>query len=368
MPATLLTVDVSKKHVAGGGRNVPGLADEPLELGALSDAFQALGGDPRVRVVAALATAEDGRASFTELFEATDVETTAGFAYHLRQLDGQFVRSVVDDADDAGDAGDGDPEEGYALTDAGRRVARAIATGAYTDSVEIDAIPLDDACPLCRSDDGLQATVDDNVTTVACTDCGRDVLALPFPPSGYATRDPETVPDAVDRHHRRRIASHVDGVCPDCGGPATSTVEPLAAAEGDPTEHHRVRVAFACDACGATASTPLSLAVLHHPAVVAAYHEHGVDVRDRPLWTVGADWRERVLSTDPWSVRATMETPNDDEDDDDDDDVLAAYVGADATVVHVEELDEQEAPARITADAPDDGTGEDATGEDGTPA
>jgi hypothetical protein len=201
------------------------------------------------------------------------------------------------------------------------------------------------------------------------------VLALPFPPSGYATRDPEDVPAAVDRHHRRRVASYGDGVCPDCGGPATARVEPAPAAADDPDvpddpiDHHRVRVAFACDACGGTLACPLSLALLDHPAVVAAYHERGVDVRDRPLWTVGADWRERVLSVDPWCVRATMEHPDDDDEDDDPDDVLAAYVGRDATVVDVADLTDA-GDDRITADVSDDAAdaSDDAPVDDGTPA
>lgn len=37
-------------------------------------------------------------------------------------------------------------------------------------------------------------------------------------------------------------------------------------------------------------------------AVVSFYHDHGVDVRDRPIWNVGAEWRERLASTDPWCV------------------------------------------------------------------
>ncbi|NHN40594.1 ArsR family transcriptional regulator [Halorubellus sp. JP-L1] len=355
-------------------------------MDATSDAFQALAGDPRVRVLAALAGAPDGRATFTELFEATDVDTTAGFAYHLRQLDDRFVRKIPEDD------GDGDA---YALTDAGRRVARAIEAGAYTDRVDEDPVPLDEDCPLCADPVGLHASVADNVTRVACTACGRDVLALPFPPSGYATRDPETVPEAVDRHHRRRIASFADGVCPDCGAPASGRVEsaPNApdeasggpdevadaanAADADPVERHAVRASFACDACSADLSCPLSFVLLDHPAVVAAYHERGVDVRDRPLWTVGVDWRERVLNDDPWCVRTTLRNPNDDDDDDEDDDrdLLAAYVGRDCTVVDVTRLDDAadagvsaEDDGRITADAANDDAADESTADDGTAA
>jgi len=58
---------------------------------APSEAFGALAGETRTAVVRALADVADPLA-FSGLFERTDEETTAGFAYHLRQLTGQFVR------------------------------------------------------------------------------------------------------------------------------------------------------------------------------------------------------------------------------------------------------------------------------------
>jgi hypothetical protein len=354
------------------------------------DAFKSLAGTPRVRVLEALATAPDGRLTFTECFEATDVDTTAGFAYHLRQLTGSFVRKVPASEDDATatrEPADVDAPDRYELTDAGRRVARAVVAGAYTESVDSEPVALDDDCPICGDSEGLHATVADNVTRVACDACDRDVLALPFPPTGYATRDPERVPDAVDRHHRRRIASFADGICPDCGGPATGRVEPVTDAERPGSDDDAeqpdfdaaaadsvpVRARFACGACTATLACPVSLALLDHPAVVAAYHDHGVDVRDRPLWTVGVDWRERVLSTEPWCVRATLQNPTDDDDDDDGSrDVLAAYVGRDLTVVDTDRLDAAEATSAdeggITANADDGDATDDASPEDGTPA
>ncbi|MFC6953340.1 DUF7351 domain-containing protein [Halorubellus litoreus] len=333
----------------------------------------------------------------TDVDEATDVDTTAGFAYHLRQLTDAFVRKVPasdaaadgdDAASDQGSTADADEPDRYELTDAGRRVARAVAAGTYTASVDTEPVALDDDCPICGDPEGLHATVADNVTRVGCDACERDVLALPFPPSGYATRDPERVPDAVDRHHRRRIASFADGVCPDCGGSATGHVEPVdeddrngvagtdTSADADTDEPLGVRARFACEACTATLACPVSLALLDHPAVVAAYHDHGVDVRERALWTVGVDWRERVLSTDPWCVRATLRDPTDDDPDGGPRDVLAAYVGRDLTVVDTDRLDAAGASAAdaaaddgaITADAEDADATDDAPADDGTPA
>ena len=101
-----------------------------------SDAFGTLGSETRIGIVRTLfeAEREDGAPatrSFSALFEASDEETTTGFAYHRRQLSDAYPEKVtLDEADrDAGpDTGTNDPED-YRLAAAGRRVARAVVSG-----------------------------------------------------------------------------------------------------------------------------------------------------------------------------------------------------------------------------------------------
>lgn len=97
-------------------------ADEPGggALAASEDAFQALASDVRLAVLLALLRA-DHAPTFSELQSAADSDSSAGFAYHLRQLDGRFVRKVG---------------EGYELTQAGRRAAEAVLAGTFTDDSE----------------------------------------------------------------------------------------------------------------------------------------------------------------------------------------------------------------------------------------
>lgn len=105
--------DVDPQRV---GESTPGDADL-----APSEAFQTLASEVRVAVLVALLRAErdgDGPRSFSELQERVGSESSAGFAYHLRQLSGHFVRKTT---------------EGYELTPAGRRAARAVLTGAFTN-------------------------------------------------------------------------------------------------------------------------------------------------------------------------------------------------------------------------------------------
>ncbi|WP_435349582.1 DUF7351 domain-containing protein [Haloarchaeobius sp. HRN-SO-5] len=283
-----------------------------------SDAFQALGNETRMTVLQALVA--DGRPvtrSFSALFEATDEDTTAGFAYHLRQLVGPFVRKRAD--------------EDYELTDAGLRVARSIAAGEYTASVDRDPVSLPEPCPLC-GDAELAARVADNVTTVGCGACEHDLLELPFPPAGYATHDDDDLPAAFGRYHRHRIGSFGDGVCPTCGGDVLARIECVTdrvdeAKDGDDSDTDAppvVTARFDCGACGDRLRCPVALTVLDHPGVVAFYHDHDEDVTERPVWNVGAEWREAVLSTDPLAVRVTTHL---------DDEELALYVGRDASVV-----------------------------------
>ncbi len=320
---------------AGGVATTPGAGpDESADVlpdagSALdpSEAFAPLGNEVRVRVLAALLAPEGEERvvprtkTFSELFEASGADTTAGFAYHLRQLTDHYLREV---------------EDGYTFTDAGLRVARAIVSGAYTDSVDRDPVTVGDPCPFC-GEETLEAGGSDNTVAVSCTACGRDVLSLSFPPGGHRTHDDEALPGAFDRLHRHRVALMTRGSCPECGGASRARVEYAdaggeggeAGSDGPESDDARpVRLALDCGACGYALRCPVTLAVLDHPAVVSFYHDRGVDVRDRPIWNVGSEWTEGVLSDDPWCVRVATEL---------DGEGLALLVGADGSVVEYEE-------------------------------
>lgn len=270
-----------------------------------SEAFARLGNETRMDVLAALTDVEDGRVrpvtrGFTELFEATDEETTAGLSYHLRQLRDEYVEKT---------------DDGYRLTYAGIAVVRQIAAGTFTERFDHESIPVPDPCPFCEGD--LEATGEDNVLTVACTDCDRDVLSLPFPPGGHATHDDEGLLAAFDRHHRHRVRLLREGTCPECGG----ATEQRVSVGGRP------QAELECSACGYGVRCPVALTVLEHPAVVSLFHQHGEDVRDRPVWNVGPEWTETVLSADPVCVRVGVRVG---------DEHLSLLVGETCAIVHTE--------------------------------
>ena len=309
------------------------------------DAFAALGNGIRLRTLVALL--ESAPQSFSELAAASGADSTAGFAYHLRQLRDRYVREADADAGDRepGEYATGDGE-GYVLTDAGARIARAVRAGTYTASVDREPVSVDDACPLCGAE-ALVAAARDNTVAVACEDCGRAVLRLPLAPGGFYTHEDGALPTALSRQYRHRVGLMADGGCPECGGAVATRIEPAEGrllpdddpdgtarrddtGDGDGGGLGRALARLRCEACGYALGVPVTLSVLDHPAVVAFYHERGVDVGDRPVWNVGSEWRERVLSTDPWAVRVSTVL---------DGDGLALFVAGDGRVVGTERFD-----------------------------
>jgi len=280
---------------------------------AASEAFGALGGETRLAIVQTLA--QEAPQSFSALFDASDEDTSAGFAYHLRQLTDHFVRQR--------------PDERYELTDAGRSAARAVRAGTFTASVERDPVEVDDDCPLCGQS-ALAATVVDNTTRVGCSGCDTTLVHMSFPPSGYESHDAAQLPGALDTHYRRRIESFRDGVCPDCGGAASTRVElvdheeRLGDRRDDSDSPLRVQVVSECESCGSNTRCPVTLTLLDHPSVVSFYHDHDRDVRERPVWNVGSEWRERVVSRDPLCVVVSVRLG---------DEELICYVAGDGQVV-----------------------------------
>jgi hypothetical protein len=110
-------------RVETGGASVSGagtVGDAGGDDIAPSDAFQTLASEVRVTVLVELLGAEragETPLSFSTLQAAADADSSAGFAYHLRQLSDHFVR---------------DTDDGYVLTPAGRRAARTVVDGTFT--------------------------------------------------------------------------------------------------------------------------------------------------------------------------------------------------------------------------------------------
>ncbi|WP_121821749.1 DUF7351 domain-containing protein [Halostella salina] len=280
-------------------------ADGVVERVSADDAFGLLGDDTRLGVLRALSEA-DGPLGFADLRAAAGVEDSGQFNYHLDRLVGQFVAKN---------------EDGYLLTPAGRRVVGAVLAGQYTKGVESDPVAVDAACPHC--DGTLAANFDEWNVRIACDDCDRNVIRLGVPPGAFEEYPRPEWPRVAERWTRREFGRFVDGFCPNCHGPTTSTLE--RSPEGV-LDTYPFGVRYVCDRCGTGMFANVEAHVLFRPAVVAFHYERGIDVTETPIWEL--DWavtpRAEAVAEDPLRVEVPVTV---------DGDRLRLTLDADATVV-----------------------------------
>lgn len=255
-----------------------------------ADAFSLLGDETRLEIVAALQDASpDTPVQFSTLYDRVDLRDTAQFNYHLKRLRPQFVSRS---------------DDGYDLTEAGRRIARAIAAGIYTDAPRIEPFEIDGRCYAC-DDDALWASYEDERFVIDCRGCGELVLKVSVPPSVVYGRDPEDFLEAVDDWSRLQVEQARRGVCPDCGG----AVDPSVTERVHETIPFDAVARFDCTVCGRRVMTSFGGLAYRHPAVRAFHRRRGELLEERPYWEVGqyvAGDGVRIRSRDPWRIRVSF--------------------------------------------------------------
>ncbi|WP_255168706.1 ArsR/SmtB family transcription factor [Natrononativus amylolyticus] len=236
---------------------------------ALVDAIAALGNRTRLEILLALAEAEREhrtqgyRLSFTELYNAIDVESTSQFSYHLTQLVGQFVAETPD---------------GYRLTYSGDRIVRTVLSGLYEHSRSFDAIDVDGVCVFCEKST-LAAAVDEEHFVVRCRSCESTLLTDLLPRSQTRGRSAAAVVDSVGTRIWGSRVLVAGGVCPVCYGRADAAVD--AHRSGD---RHLYTVDHTCRECRLAVHIPLEATAAFHPAAIGFFWDHGISLQDRPLW------------------------------------------------------------------------------------
>jgi hypothetical protein len=250
--------------------------------------------------------------SFSELQEAVGVEDSGQFSYHLDQLVGRYVQQI---------------EDGYTITWAGIEVAGSILAGGYGD-VAIDRQEIDRTCPSCGS--GLEADYTMGLFFLFCTGSEDVVLAAGVPAGVFEGRTLEEAADvaiAVQLHLQEAI---MDGYCPVCYGSVDmrlgrSTTEDVLV-DGE------YGLRGQCDRCANVFMGSIKALAVRHPAVVAFYHDHGIDVRERfhdSFAPFGEDETLDVVSEDPPRVAATFEV---------EDHAIRAVVDESGDVIETERL------------------------------
>jgi len=218
--------------------------------------------------------ADDRTATFSALREAVGVADSGQFNYHLDKLRDRFVRKT---------------DDGYELTLAGSQIVGAIHNGAYTMNGSIEPIDLDAPCPTCGAD--RRFTYEDETVRVECTECPI-VATAGVPPGVFAGYDREQFPAVANRYFMTICQTVASGFCWYCDGQIETAVGPIAEtldAEALIEEFADRPIAqFTCRRCGAETSGDPGVAMQTHPLVAGFFFEHGIDVRERPFWEVGA--------------------------------------------------------------------------------
>ena len=251
-------------------------------------AFAALSDPNRISILRALWEA-DGPLSFSALRTAVGMRDSGQFNYHLGKLRDRFV------------TGD---EEGYRLQAAGRRVVGSVLSGAYTGAEDVGPIGLDDPCPNCG--EPMTFRYEDEQAWFVCEGC--ELAAVNTVPAGvFEGDDPAAYPAVATRYLRARVRQLTGGFCTTCEAPLGPTVRAVEAVWPDETLPF-TGVPFAvydCERCGDRATADLGLALYERPVVVAFYHDHGVAVDERPIWSFMRLHDSAVDSTDPFRASVT---------------------------------------------------------------
>lgn len=253
------------------------------------EAFEVLGNETRLAILLALWEAMDPGPpvaeppgeplSFSELYDGVDIGDSGNFTYHLDKLVGLFVRET---------------DEGYTLTPPAERILSVVFAGTLTDPQSFEGEPIDAQCYRC----GAPVVVDYTGTRFIrrCTRC-EGIWQSPDwppgtlvgdyrPPAALLNRTVEEWNREQNVRDRHRRASMTEGVCPDCAGTVSTTINVCEEHDTrDETVCERcgslweVQTQFVCDVCKFAWITPAWGPIFTETAVLAFFYDHGLDPR-----------------------------------------------------------------------------------------
>ena len=302
-----------------------------------TEAFAVLGDETRLAVLLALWEAYDPGSPdegvpFSELRERVGVRDSGRFNYHLDRLEGRFVRRTG---------------EGYALRRSGQQLVRTVVAGTGIEEPTLEPTEIDADCPFCGAP--LAVTHEDEWLYKVCTECpgayegddgGPDgyLAGAALPPAGLTGRSPEEAWAAALTRAYQDTKTLVEGVCDQCSGPVDRSLHVCedhdhtgSGVDADDTDtdtdtdagtgvcgtcgrRFAAVAVVTCRVCKNYHAMPPRTLVVNHPAVVAFYHERGVDVQYdlddvesvRRRTELVAGHEQEVVSTDPPRVLVTV--------------------------------------------------------------
>jgi len=254
-----------------------------------ADVFSTLGNDTRVDILRALLElgADDEPVRFTALFDQVDIDDSANFSYHLRQLTGHFVKQS---------------DDGYEFRYPGRKVVSSIFTGALTERAQLGFFPVEGSCYAC--DGELHGWYVDDTLSIGCVDCGAVQVSYPFPSGGLDDRSTDDLLEAFHHYVRHHYCLAADGVCPEC----TGAVESSLVRDPDDTDLD-VAVEHVCQRCQYSLQSTVGVTLLDHSDTLVFHANRGVDLNTEPFWQFDwcvSDAHTTVVSEEPLRVRLSL--------------------------------------------------------------
>jgi hypothetical protein len=253
------------------------------------EAFALLSDANRFDIIRVFAEAPQDSLSFNELYGRSKFSDSGQFNYHLKQLTGPFIRKT---------------EDGYRLRHAAEITYRLAVSGWLSDRGEAQITTVDTNCPQCGCEK-LTAAYEGDRFWIRCEDCGRRATVGPFPPQALRNHDADRVAAVFDRYTMGLVVRAGENVCPWCASPLTASLEHEE--PGWPTVEWVIR--RCCSHCRGWIHTRLYDLVRLHPAVIAFYYEHGVDIFGSSFWEVESILTDRVTvttDTDEWVAVVTL--------------------------------------------------------------
>jgi DNA-binding transcriptional ArsR family regulator len=238
-----------------------------------SEVFAALGDETRMDVLRALAESWnragfelDYALSFTDLLQATGVEDSGRFNYHLQRLTDHFVRKT---------------DDGYEFRYLGWKIARLILSEGIHEPYDVEPLSFSSTCYAC-SHGTLVGRYVNEWLWIRCPACETPITDVEMRPHVVTDRSRAEVVALCDRRTRRRIDLFLDGVCADCLDDTELTAGTHA---WGPDEF--VRLIHECSGCDTRWLPAMGWYALDDPRVVAFYADRGVDVASVPYWELG---------------------------------------------------------------------------------
>ena len=277
------------------------------------EAFSVLGNETRIEILRALGAAGETM-SFSELYDAVDVDDSGQFNYHLDKLVDHFVAHE---------------EAGYYLREPGNRVVEAVLSGAVTDDPVMERTRVGRSCHRCGAP--VTAAWRAGSVELYCTDCegtwsqargggplGGEVDEgylgrLLLPPAGLRERDPGAAVRTAWLWTTLEVLACASGICPRCSAPVDRRVHVCEDHESGAgvcarCDHdYAVTVSFHCVNCVFSTGGSGSLAVIGHSELLAALIEQGFDplqpADTGAIEAIHEGYTEEIFSTDPLDAR-----------------------------------------------------------------